>query len=98
MLHEEPCASHSQYRRLQNVCHREAKSWFRLLTDCGQSYYREQWDHPYKEGSSLFRFHFSVANILQSPVVRYLKLHTSAVHKFKRLNEIKEEYMHARPK
>ena len=29
------------YRRLQNVCHREAKSWFRLLTDCGQSYYRE---------------------------------------------------------
>ena len=56
------------YRRLQNVCHREAKSWFRLLTDCGQSYYREQWDHPYKEGSSLFRFHFSVANILQSPV------------------------------
>ena len=48
--------------------HREAKSWFRLLTDCGQSYYREQWDHPYKEGSSLFRFHFSVANILQSPV------------------------------
>ena len=32
----------------------------------------EQWDHPYKEGSSLFRFHFSVANILQSPVVVHL--------------------------
>ena len=24
--------------------------------------------HNYKEGSNLFRFHFSVANILQSPV------------------------------
>ena len=29
---------------------------------------REQWDHPYKEGSSLFRFHISVANIVQSSV------------------------------
>ena len=27
---------------------------------------REQWDHPYKDGSSLFRFHISVANIVQS--------------------------------
>ena len=61
------CNQPAKHRRLQNVCHREAKSWFRLLTDCGQSHYREQ-DHPYKEGSSLFRFHFSVANILQSPV------------------------------
>ena len=42
---EDPClmsSASNTYRRLQNVCHREAKSWFRLLTDCGQSYYREQ--------------------------------------------------------
>ena len=28
--------------------------------------------HINKEGSSLFRFHFSVANILQSPVQEFL--------------------------
>ena len=31
---------------------------------------REQRDHPYKEGSSLFRFHISVANTVQSSVLR----------------------------
>ena len=34
-----------------------------MVTDSGQIVVREQWDHPYKEGSSLFRFHISVANI-----------------------------------
>ena len=37
-----------------------------MVTDSGQIVVREQWDHPYKEGSSLFRFHISVANILHS--------------------------------
>ena len=37
-----------------------------MVTDGGQIVVREQWDHPYKEGSSLFRFHISVANIVQS--------------------------------
>ena len=36
------------------------------MSDGGQIVVREQWDHPYKEGSSLFRFHISVANIVQS--------------------------------
>ena len=39
-----------------------------MVTDSGQIVVREQWDHPYKEGSSLFRFHISVANIVQSAV------------------------------
>ena len=39
-----------------------------MVTDSGQIAVREQWDHPYKEGSSLFRFHISVANIVQSSV------------------------------
>ena len=39
-----------------------------MVTDSGQIVVREQWDHPYKEGSSLFRFHISVANIVQSSV------------------------------
>ena len=34
-----------------------------MVTDSGQIVVREQWDRPYKDGSSLFRFHFSVANI-----------------------------------
>ena len=39
-----------------------------MVTDGGQRVVREQWKHPYKEGSSLFRFHISVANIVQSSV------------------------------
>ena len=39
-----------------------------VVTDSGQIVVREQWNRPYKEGSSLFRFHFSVANIVQSSV------------------------------
>ena len=39
------------------------------MTDSGKIVAREQWDHPHKEGSSLFRFHFSVANIVQSSVI-----------------------------
>ena len=38
-----------------------------MVTDSGQIV-REQWDHLYKEGSNLFRFHISVANIVQSSV------------------------------
>ena len=34
-----------------------------MVTDSGQIL---QWDHPCKEGSSLFRFIISVANIVQS--------------------------------
>ena len=30
-----------------------------VVTDSGQIVVREQWNHPYKEGSSLFRFHIS---------------------------------------
>ena len=41
-----------------------------MVTDSGQIAVREQWNHPYKEGSSLFRFHISVANIVQSSVAR----------------------------
>ena len=52
------------------------------MTDSGQIVVREQWDHPYKEGSSLFRFHISVANIVQSSV-HYKKkgvlLHTGSI-------------------
>ena len=40
-----------------------------MVTDSGKIVAREQWDHPHKEGSSLFRFHFSVANIVQSSVI-----------------------------
>ena len=40
-----------------------------MVTDSGQIVVREQWDHPYKEGSNLFRFHISVANIVQSSVL-----------------------------
>ena len=42
-----------------------------MVTDNGQNLIvvREQWDHPYKERSRLFRFHISVANIVQSSVV-----------------------------
>ena len=36
-----------------------------MVTDGGQVVVREQWKHPYKEGSSLF---ISVANIVQSSV------------------------------
>ena len=39
-----------------------------MVTDGGQIVVREQWKHPYKEGSSLFRFHISIANIVQSSV------------------------------
>ena len=39
-----------------------------MVTDNGQIVVREQWNHPYKEGSNLFRFHISVANIVQSSV------------------------------
>ena len=42
-----------------------------MVTDSGQIVVREQWDHPYKEGSSLFRFHISVANIVQSSVYNH---------------------------
>ena len=35
-----------------------------VVTDNGQIVVREQWNHPYKEGSSLFRFHIS--DIVQS--------------------------------
>ena len=34
-----------------------------MVTDSDWIVVREQWDHSYKEGSSLFRFHISVANI-----------------------------------
>ena len=37
-----------------------------VVTDSGQIAVREQWDHPYKEGSSIF---ISVANIVQTSVV-----------------------------
>ena len=43
-----------------------------MVTDGGQIVVREQWKHPYKEGSSLFRFHISVANIVQSSVAAYV--------------------------
>ena len=36
-----------------------------MVTDSGQIVVREQWHHPY---NSLFRFHISVANIVQSSV------------------------------
>ena len=39
-----------------------------MVTDSSQIVVREQWNRPYKEGSSLFRFHISVANIVQSSV------------------------------
>ena len=45
-----------------------------MVTDSGQIVVREQWNHPYKEGSSLFRFQVSVANIVQSSVTWALSL------------------------
>ena len=57
------------YRGLQNVCNSEAECRT-VVTDSGQIVVREQWDHPYKEGSSLFTLIFSVANIVQSSVYK----------------------------
>ena len=52
-----------------------------VVTDSGQIVVREQWDHPYKEGSSLFRFHISVA-ILFTEDCRLLgtKIATKSAH------------------
>ena len=58
------------YRGLQNVCNSEAE--LIVVT--------EQWDHPYKEGSSLFRFHISVANIVQSSVLSRSKFNINVHH------------------
>ena len=50
-----------------------------MVTD-SQIVVTEQCDHPYKEGSSLFRFHISVANIVQSSVLSRSKFNINVHH------------------